>query len=57
MDAARSQLETLLDLEARHDDLLQRLDDLDKQVEQVLAENLPAATPENGNGPIDPSKG
>jgi len=46
VDAARSQLQTFLDLEARYDDLLRRLDDLDKRVEQVLAENTPAATAE-----------
>lgn len=41
MDALNGQLETLLDLEARHDDLLRRLDALDKRVERVLADCLP----------------
>ena len=40
MDTPNSQLQTLLELEARHDDLLQRLHELDKQVERVLAECL-----------------
>ena len=35
------QLEALLDLEARHDDLLKRLDELDQRVSQVLDECLP----------------
>ena len=34
------QLEELLELEARHDDVLRRLDELDKRVERVLAECL-----------------
>jgi len=40
MNALASQLETLLELEARHDQLLDRLDDLDRRVERVLAECL-----------------
>lgn len=40
MDTPNSQLQTLLELEARHDDLLQRLHELDKRVERVLAECL-----------------
>jgi hypothetical protein len=39
MEAER--LETLLDLEARHEDLLVRLDDLDRKVEKVLSDWLP----------------
>lgn len=42
LDAARSQLEMLLDLDARHDDLLERLDELDRRVERVLVECTPA---------------
>jgi tetrahydromethanopterin S-methyltransferase subunit G len=38
MDALPKHLQALLDLEARHDDLLDRLDELDKRVEQVLAQ-------------------
>lgn len=40
MDAQTGQLERLLDLDTRHDELLLRLDELDKQVEKVLAECL-----------------
>jgi tetrahydromethanopterin S-methyltransferase subunit G len=36
-----AQLEALLDLEARHEDLLERLDELDQRVETVLRECLP----------------
>ncbi len=35
--------QALLDLDARHDDLLQRLEDLDKRVARVLAEYQPRA--------------
>lgn len=38
MDPLPSQLEALLELEARHEDLLERLDELDKRVERVLTE-------------------
>jgi hypothetical protein len=38
MDALPKHLKALLDLEARHDELLDRLDELDKQVEKVLAQ-------------------
>lgn len=46
MDAA-AQLEALLDLEARHEDLLERLDELDQRVEAVLRECLTARGEEN----------
>jgi hypothetical protein len=42
------QLKLLLDLESRHEDLLDRLDDLDKRVEKVLAEFLPRCEPTPG---------
>lgn len=45
MEAARQQLETLMHLEARHDELLLRLDELDRRVEKVLAEWGPAREP------------
>jgi len=53
MDAAVEQLQTLLDLEARHDELLDRLAELDQQVAGVLARcqaSIPAdqATPSEG---------
>ena len=38
MDAAFDQLRDLLDLDARHDDLLRQLDELEQQIEAVLAE-------------------
>ncbi len=43
MDAAFDQLHTLLDLEARHDDLLRRLDELDQRINAVLAEYQPCS--------------
>lgn len=47
MDAVTTQLDALLDLEARHDDLLDRLEELDKRVERVLSECQPPAAAEN----------
>jgi hypothetical protein len=41
---AQQQLETLLELDARHDDLLQRLDELDRRITTVLAEYAPPAS-------------
>jgi len=38
MDAAIEQLQTLLDLEARHEELLERLAELDQRVAEVLAQ-------------------
>ena len=38
MNGYSEQLETLLELEHRHEELLQQLDDLDKRVEKVLVE-------------------
>ncbi len=40
MDDRELHLETLLDLETRHEELLSRLEDLDQRVERVLAECL-----------------
>ncbi len=51
MDSATSHLELLLELEARHDELLQRLAELDKRVEKVLAESVPAREGQAGGGP------
>jgi hypothetical protein len=53
MDAAVEQLQTLLDLEARHDELLDRLAELDQRVAGVLSRcqaSIPAdqATPSDG---------
>ena len=38
MDPYTAQLDLLIDLEARHEDLLARLGELDKRVEKALAE-------------------
>jgi hypothetical protein len=38
MDTPATQFDLLMDLESRHDDLLRRLDELDKRVERTLAE-------------------
>ena len=42
------QLKLLLDLESRHEDLLDRLAELDKRVEEVLAEFSPRGEPTTG---------
>ncbi|MEN6451465.1 MAG: hypothetical protein ABFC96_13310 [Thermoguttaceae bacterium] len=38
MEAHASHFDRLMDLEARHEDLIQRLEDLDRRVERTLAE-------------------
>jgi len=38
MDTPMPHLALLLDLEARHEDLLQRLEELDNRIEKALAE-------------------
>jgi hypothetical protein len=38
MDTQMPQLDLITDLEARHEELLRRLDELDKRVEKTLAE-------------------
>jgi len=38
MEEHASQLGTLLELEGRHDDLLERLAELDQRVQKILAE-------------------
>lgn len=45
-----NQLEALLELEARHDDVLRRLDELDKRVERVVAECLAGSQREAATG-------
>jgi uncharacterized protein YdcH (DUF465 family) len=42
MNTPSNDLEALLELDARHDELLQRLDELDKRIELVLAACVPA---------------
>ena len=50
MDASARQLDHLLELEARHDDLLRRLDELDRRVSSVLTECLPHREGHEGAG-------
>jgi tetrahydromethanopterin S-methyltransferase subunit G len=40
MDQHSQEFETLLELDHRHDELLERLDELDKRIEHVLAQWL-----------------
>ena len=54
MDPLASQLEALLELEARHDDLLERLDELGRRVERVLAEFLGSSQAEALDGAGSP---
>lgn len=54
MDGTPHQLDILVDLEARHDDLLRRLEELDKRVEKVLAEWQPARKPDLALTPNPP---
>ncbi len=49
MDESARQLQALLDLDARHDDLLQRLDELDDRVSQVLSQCLKERNPQAGS--------
>lgn len=46
MDATVEQVQTLLELEARHDELLARLAELDERVARVLAQCQAAAATE-----------
>lgn len=50
MDPLPCQVEEILDLEARHDDLLNRLADLDKRVARVLKECLVTTRQESAEG-------
>ena len=51
MNDSASMLETLAELESRHDDLLERLDSLDKQVAKVLNEYRGAEQPPTPDKP------
>ncbi|MHC4400229.1 MAG: hypothetical protein ACYTG0_11180 [Planctomycetota bacterium] len=52
MDGSARHLDSLFELEARHDDLLRRLEELDKRVEKVLSECLgPAKQEAAGRSP------
>ncbi|HIQ23412.1 MAG TPA: hypothetical protein EYH34_19490 [Planctomycetes bacterium] len=53
MQPARSHWQTLLELEARHEEVLRQLDELDRRVEQVLKECLASA---RGPGPSGPAR-
>ena len=60
MDAQSGHLQTILELEARHDDLLERLADLDQRVQQVLAQYAPSrhravVAPEPSSPPVETS--
>lgn len=60
MDAQYGHLQTILELEARHDDLLDRLAELDRRVQQVLASYAPnrhreAVAPELSSPPVETS--
>ncbi len=65
MDAAVEQLQTLLELETRHDELLERLAELDQRVAGVLAQcqgpgtaNIPGlGTPKTVPGCLDSPHG
>jgi hypothetical protein len=56
MDPYTAQLDLLIDLEARHEDLLARLGELDKRVEKALAEcqrhGLGAGENPQDSGPV-----
>ena len=49
MDHQLPHLDTLLELETRHEDLLRRLGELDKRVETVLKQCQPGRGPEGLN--------
>lgn len=58
MDAPSGHLQAILELEARHDDLLERLADLDQRVQQVLARYTPGrhrdvVAPEQSPPPVE----
>jgi hypothetical protein len=50
MDSRGSQLDTLLQLETWQEDLLVRLDELDKRVEEVLREWQAGLRPKDSSG-------
>lgn len=51
MSTNAQHLDLILDLEARHDDLIQRLDDLDQRTAKVLADCLTIRQPVPGADP------
>jgi hypothetical protein len=52
MDTQDPQLDLLMDLEARHEELLLKLDELDKRVEKVLAECQVFRTSHSSSGQL-----
>jgi hypothetical protein len=56
MDTPDRHLEALLALEARHDDLLARLAELDNRVQTVLAECMPTRESQASGGGNDPDR-
>ena len=57
MENSREELTLLAELEEQHDDLLRQLDDLDKQIEAVLAEWTAAAGMRRRSRPREPLEG
>jgi hypothetical protein len=51
VNSAATQLATLVELDARHDDLLRRLEELDNRVSNVLAQFQPAKVDGGGDRP------
>jgi hypothetical protein len=57
MNDPADSFDAILDLDARHDELLRQLEELDHRVEKVLAEYLPACDASRGRVeyPVRPS--
>ena len=51
MDTQTPQVSLLMDLEARHDELMCRLDELDKRVQQTLSEWVGSRSVTQENAP------
>ena len=49
MDTQTPQLDLLMDLDARHEELLRQLEELDKRVEKALVECQPCRSQPLGN--------
>lgn len=54
-DAVGEQGDLLLNLEARHDELLRQLDELDRRVAEVLRQVQPAPQAQRPTVPFDPA--
>jgi hypothetical protein len=57
MNDPADSFDAILDLDARHDELLRQLEELDHRVEKVLADCLPACDASRGRleSPVRPS--